>query len=269
MKPSGHTPARFLRRGGRAVTLLALLTLFGATVSAVPLDKDPAKLPLEQALKKARVNGKYQMLLRQFKVDRDKNRYKGFRDLGSREVTEYEGQKDLPKGHWVYVYPYWYIWRDLSKDAQNMAKRNWGPEQATGKPDTWPQQGDIITAWASQTADGQREWLLLEYDQPLVPTEIHIYETFNPGAVDRVTAFKLDGEEVEIWKGNDPTMAGSGKGISKIPYKAKFKTNRIKIYLDSPGVQGWNEIDAVGLVDKKGKTYWAMAAEASSFFGQQ
>jgi hypothetical protein len=243
-----------------------LLVPGGTPVNAVPRGKDPPKLSPEAALKKARVNGKYAMLLRQFKVEKDLNKYKAFKDLGARKVTEYAGHKDLPPGYWVYVHPYWYIWRDLTKEARNRAKRAWGPEQVIGKPDTWPNQGDIVTAWASLTADGQQEWLLLEYENPVVPKEVHVYETFNPGAVVRITAFKLTGEEVEIWKGSDPTAAGSGKGISKIKVKAKFKTNRLKIYIDSPAVLGWNEVDAVGLVDTKGKTQWVTAAEASSFY---
>jgi hypothetical protein len=73
---------------------------------------------------------------------------------------------------------------------------------------------------------------------------------------------------VELWKGADPTAVNSGKGISKIPCKGKFKTCRIKVYLDSPAVAGWNEIDAVGLIDTKGKTQWATSADASSTFAQ-
>jgi len=48
-----------------------------------------------------------------------------------------------------------------------------------------------------------------------------------------------------------------------------FKTNRVKVYLDSPGVKGWNEIDAVGLVDIYDKTQWAIAAAASSTYAEK
>jgi hypothetical protein len=247
---------------------VAALLLAGVVVAA-PRGKEPVPKSLspERSLDKARVVGKYAMLLRQFKCPRDFDKYENYRDVGFRKDKEYAGQKDLPPGYWVYVYPYWYVWRD--KAAEQKPKRPWGPEQATGRPDTWPQQGDLVTAWASLTPDGQQEWLLLEYARPVVPREVHVYETFNPGAVNRVTAFDLTGKEVELWKGNDPTAAGSGKGISKIACKkVKFLTNRIKIYIDSPAVVGWNEIDAVGLVDKDGKTHWATAAEASSTFAQ-
>jgi hypothetical protein len=48
-----------------------------------------------------------------------------------------------------------------------------------------------------------------------------------------------------------------------------FKTNRVKLYLDSKGVPGWNEIDAVGLRESGGKTHWATSADASSTYADQ
>ncbi len=246
--------------GGFAVTT----TLAGWSLAQK--DLMPAPLPLDAALKKARVNGKYAMLLRQFKVEKDAEQYKDFSDVGQRDVREYAGQTELPKGYWVYVYPYWYIWRDLTTVTK--AKRNWGPEQATGEPDAL-EGGDNVNAWASLSADGQDEWLLLEYAEPLMPKTIHIYENYAPGAVNRVTAFRLDGTEVEVWKGVDPTPQDEPKGVSVIPVKLDFKTNRIKLYIDSKNVPDWNEIDAVGMRDADGKTHWAVAAEASSTYAQQ
>ena len=42
---------------------------------------------------------------------------------------------------------------------------------------------------------------------------------------------------------------------------------RVKLYLDSAAVPGWNEIDAVGLVSRDGATLCASSATASSFYG--
>jgi len=225
---------------------------------------DPA-VRLEESLRKATVNGKYEMLLRQIKVEKDAEQYPGVHDLGYQVRREYAGHADLPLGHWVYVAPYWYVWRDLKATAK--PRRNWGPEQAAGPPDTWPLAGDRVTAWASLTEDAQDEWLLLEYAEPVIPHAVVVYATYNPGALGRVTVFRLDGEEVEVWKGQDPTPIGSEKGISVIPIKVNFKTNRVKLYLNSRTVGGWNEIDAVGL-RCRGRTLWASAVDASSTYAQ-
>jgi hypothetical protein len=250
------------------LTALAALGLLAGSAGQAPdVKKDDKKkaaadqAALEACLKKARGNGKYAMLLRQFKVEDDKESTGDFREMGLQRKRRYEGYGDLPEGYWVYAYPYWYIWRDLT--ATPSPKRAWGPEQVTGPPDTTA-PGDFGTAWASLTPDGQDEWLVVEYAEPVVPKLLRVHETWNPGAVEKVSAFRLDGEEVEVWKGTDPTSADSDKGVSEIPLKADFKTSRLRLHLDSRRVRGWNEIDAVGLVDESGKTHWATAAEASS-----
>ena len=66
-----------------------------------------------------------------------------------------------------------------------------------------------------------------------------------------------------------PTPAGTDKGISIIPVHPDFDLTRIRIYLDSPKVPGWNEIDAVGLLDTTGTTHWADSATASSSYADR
>ena len=61
------------------------------------------------------------------------------------------------------------LWATVWGIVQDEPKRPWGPEQATGPPDT-ATAGNFDTAWASQTPDGQQEWLLLEYFEAAVPT---------------------------------------------------------------------------------------------------
>ncbi|MCL2743179.1 MAG: hypothetical protein FWE67_04940 [Planctomycetaceae bacterium] len=153
-------------------------------------------------------------------------------------------------------------------------KRPWGPEQATGKPDAYLNAagGDYPTAWASLTEDGQEEWLELTWDKPIEAAGVDVYETFNPGALVKIIAYDpvVRGykKEVAKWAGVDPTPcdAPNGKGISKIRFEKPVLTNRVTLYLDSPKVPGWNEIDAVGLVDTKGEVHWATGATASSTY---
>lgn len=152
---------------------------------------------------------------------------------------------------------------------QALKGRAWGPEQATGEPDT-PTAGDQQTAWASLTQDGQPEWLILDYAQAVNITRVKVYETYNPGALVRVTVFdEKTGKEIEVWQGKDPTPMGAGMGVSEIALAEPRHSKRVKIYLDSVNVPGWNEIDAVGIVDDAGKTQWAVNATASSTFAEQ
>ena len=134
-----------------------------------------------------------------------------------------------------------------------------------GEPDTF-EAGDIASAWASLSPDDQEEWLDLRYEAPVSPAAVLVHETFNPGALAKVAAFRPDGTEVTVWTGKDPLEPGSGRGVAIVPFRTEFKTDRIRIYLDSKGVAGWNEIDAVGLVDEFGKTQWATSVTASTTY---
>lgn len=143
---------------------------------------------------------------------------------------------------------------------------NWGVEQLIGPPDT-PGSGDLSTAWASETTDKQPEWIELEYADAVEAVEIEVHETFNPGALTKVSVFDYWGREQAVWQGTDPTSPLALRGKSKIPVAGGWNTRRIKLYLDSPNVPGWNEIDAVGLRDASGRVQWAEAATASSAYG--
>lgn len=153
-------------------------------------------------------------------------------------------------------------------ETPSVSKRDWGPEEATGAPDTQG-PGDIVTAWASLTTDEQPEWLLLEYERPLKPQSVKVFETYNPGALVKVSIIDEAGEESIAWEGTDPTRPEQQTGVSEIPIAANAAIRKVKLYLDSPAVPGWNEIDAVGLVDESGQIHWATAATASSTFAEQ
>jgi hypothetical protein len=241
--------------------LLAIATIVLTNLAAAP---EPGVPPSDWV--KARVQGKYKVLLRQIKAPEDRAAHSEFQDLGLRQSTEWKGQRGLPIGYWVYVYPYWYIWRDVAAPAGPMPPYH--ADHAAGPPDTQG-PGDQPTAWASQTPDGQAEWLELEYAEPVVPRALKVYETCAPGAVTKVSLFSLDGTEVVAWTGKDPTPAHRPMGVSVIPVRADHPVARVRIHLNSPAFPGWNEIDAVGLVDAGGKTQWAVAASASSTFGEQ
>jgi hypothetical protein len=147
-------------------------------------------------------------------------------------------------------------------------KRSWGPEQATGSPDSG--SGDQGTAWASATEDKAIEWLVLEYAEAAKPVELQLYENYNPGAVVKVTGFDNPEKEITLWEAAEKSKpAEKNFGVLSLPLKADAATKRIKLYIDSPKVKGWNEIDAVGLVDDKGKLHWAVRAGASSTYADR
>lgn len=239
-------------------------------------------------LKKARMNDKYQMLMLQFDAPKSAEKYGALHDLGwSTGPAEVQMPPDLPQlplpGYWVYAEPSWYVWHQLA--IKNIPKRAAGAEQVVGLPNTTFMGKQSNTAWSSKSPDEPNEWLLVEFENTLQPCRLQIYQSLHPGAIKRITMMALDGSEVEVWSGFDPTRTltnGAGMFELKLNYpphysfidpnpvpRAMFSTNRVKLYLDSAAVQGWNEIDAVALMDFSNIPRWASAAVASTSRGDQ
>ena len=143
--------------------------------------------------------------------------------------------------------------------------RGYGPEQVIGPPNT-PRPGDQSSAWASKGADDQDEWLIVEYENAVVVAGLNIHENHSPGAVVRITGFDSGGREIELWKGGDPTARTAQMGVSNIDLKPGVKTDRLKIYIDSKSVSGWNEIDAVELIGADKSRQWVIDAQSSTTY---
>lgn len=152
----------------------------------------------------------------------------------------------------------------INLPAKNSA--SFHPDQLTGEPDT-PRAGDYGTCWAASTMDGGKEWLELDYGKRVRPIAVWVYENCAPGAVFQITGLS-DGEEIQLWRGVDPTPRTEPKGISKIIVDPKHKLDAIRVYLDCKRVTGWNEIDAVAILDQDEELRWAVSAKATTSYAR-
>ncbi|RUS17317.1 hypothetical protein BC937DRAFT_90138 [Endogone sp. FLAS-F59071] len=155
--------------------------------------------------------------------------------------------------------------------------RDWGTEQALGIPNTFTYD-DAVTAWKPQTEDSSYEWLLLDYNVPVYPVSVNVYETHNPGAVVEIWVFPPGSNDTSVngaelfWSGPPQTNLTDEAIVfafltnnSAIQNDAQFATSRILLIVNN-SVPGWHEIDAVGLVDSSIGVQWALSAAASSCY---
>lgn len=140
----------------------------------------------------------------------------------------------------------------------------WGPEQATGAPDT-PEAEDAPTAWCPLEPDAGAEWLLVHFEKKVSIAEVRVRESWNPGAVARVSAVFEDGTSSLLWEG----QAGVGARVRDdfvVRAEGAVTGQSILIELDTARRPGWNAIDAVELVGRDGSRQWASGAAASSTY---
>ncbi len=145
-------------------------------------------------------------------------------------------------------------------------RRPWGPEQATGVPDTL-QAGDYRTAWASLEADSGPEWLVVDFPKEVEVAQVRVRETLGPGTIFMVSAILADGSEKILWRGTEP--AAEAPVEMEFNPSSQVRSRRIRIQLDTTVVKGWNEIDAVELVGADGTRQWASGAWASSTYADR
>jgi hypothetical protein len=126
----------------------------------------------------------------------------------------------------------------------------WAATQVLGPPDVFPRHGDIQQAWASRGADDRDEWIEVGFGQARTIAAVVVYETFNPGAIARVTLSREDGAtfDVPISPAETETSPeGSVRRRFNFPCTS-YRVQAVRLDLDSMGVPGWNEIDAIGVV---------------------
>ena len=158
------------------------------------------------------------------------------------------------------IFTFLFVWMNSFSQTVNYADSvinyssqytasNWSANQSLGYPNTYPSYGDILTAWAHSTMNGQREYIELNFTNPMPIDSIWIYETYNGGSVDTIYVRNPGTGSWEIVYSGAVNLVTSAQ-IFKIGFPmTAFNVSDVRIAMDSPGVNGWNEIDAVAIVN--------------------
>ena len=139
-------------------------------------------------------------------------------------------------------------WASSAQATSQYSDTEWNAAQATGAPDTGICD-DIGTAWASLSATGVDD-LTVSFDTPVIPQQVNIYQTFNPGSITGVTLIGETGQEFGIPNSSDPGTDCPGILRVAVPPNLTegVAINRVRIHVDQRQIGDWNEIDAVELI---------------------
>jgi hypothetical protein len=139
----------------------------------------------------------------------------------------------------------WAIRASASSAYGSREEKKWSEDNLTGEPDVI-EYGDCENAWAPESENKGIEWIELGYQTSVYATAVRICESYNPGVVIKLELKDEKDKYHTLWVGEDET---SGLDFLDITFlKTNFKTNTIRITLDTQKVPGWNEIDAVALI---------------------
>lgn len=140
-------------------------------------------------------------------------------------------------------------WATSANASSEYGETSWNAEQATGAPNV-DDCSDNGQAWASESSTSEIEWIELTYATPVIPTEINIYQSYNPSQVVEVDLIDTDGVTYVAWQGN-PKKISTCPDLMTITFdeKQEMLAEKVVVILDQSVLGlGWNEIDAVELV---------------------
>lgn len=141
------------------------------------------------------------------------------------------------------------MWASVVVDFSTQYSEDaWSANQVLGKPDVFPGYGDHNKAWASHGADDRDEWIEVGFDQAERVSGVEVYETFNPGAIDKIELITAKGKRIDVAISSD-TFAHGVSAKRELAVRCTQEPIRsVRIHLDSQRVPGWNELDAIGIV---------------------
>jgi hypothetical protein len=88
------------------------------------------------------------------------------------------------------------------------------------------------------------------FSTSVIPSEINVYQSYNPSQVVEVQVITTTGEKYKVWSGV-PEMVANCPDVMSISLELtkSVLVNKIRIMIDQSMLQkGWDEIDAVELV---------------------
>jgi hypothetical protein len=139
-------------------------------------------------------------------------------------------------------------WASSASASSQYGEDSWSAAQAIGVPDT-SECGDFTTAWASYYYDGV-DWLEVGFTTPVVPTQIQIFETYNPGSIVKVEIRDLDGSFHTVYETSPAVIESCPSTLNIDLEDIDYKVNAVLITVDQSVLMNWNEIDAVQLTGK-------------------
>jgi hypothetical protein len=141
-------------------------------------------------------------------------------------------------------------WAISATASSEYGSNSWTAKQATGAPDV----GECIDsgqAWASME-NNTLEWIELTYATPVVPTEINIYQSYNPSQVVEVDVISPDGITYTVWTGTPKLVEFCPDLMTiTIDLDEEIIAQKVIVVIDQSVLNtSWNEIDAVELVGR-------------------
>jgi len=138
-------------------------------------------------------------------------------------------------------------WASRASATSQYDDPKWSAMQASGPPNVTT-CGDDNNAWASSQSNGV-DTLTVNYATPMIPTQVNIYETYNPGSITSIDLIPADGSAaIPVPKSADSALTVCPRVFAVTLSGITQPISAVAIHLDQTKSASWNEIDAVQML---------------------
>jgi outer membrane protein OmpA-like peptidoglycan-associated protein len=138
--------------------------------------------------------------------------------------------------------------------SSQIGTKEYSAKQVLGKPNKCPASGDSPCAWFGKSDGlfgGREERIKVGFEKPTQIQQVAIAENFNPGAVEKVILYDIDGVAHTVYHG-EAAPAGQQSRVMNVTFlKTDYKVKAVELILQCGKVPGLNEIDAIGIVNSR------------------
>lgn len=123
-------------------------------------------------------------------------------------------------------------------------------KEVLGAPSTVTVNKAIPSAWAPGTENGSSiEFIEVNFESPQFIQQVLVHETFNAGAVSKVIVKGVQGEEEVVFENGNPAPLSNARMLKVLCKRTKFKVASVRVEIAPDKVNGFNQIDAIGIAD--------------------
>ncbi len=121
---------------------------------------------------------------------------------------------------------------------------SWAASQALGPPNVWPRYGDLVGAWAPSSPSNLADFIEVMFPQPVLASELWVFETNGAGGVYAVAAINLDGSTTPLAVSTPARLADQAQQIV-VPVEPARTVLGVRIATSSAVADTYGEVDAV------------------------
>jgi len=126
--------------------------------------------------------------------------------------------------------------------------RQYSAKQILGKPNVLPNLGASPNAW-SPKKKSRIEHIKIGFDKPIRIRQVAIAETHNPGGIEKIYAYDINGNEYLLNSFESKYLPIEGRLLRFIFDETQYEVTALKLVINGKSIKGHFGIDAVGISD--------------------